>query len=145
MFFYCRPGKNTTAKKDSLVLLCFIYLGFGERKRRSRGFIDGCFCKNFQARSYSRVTAKTKSVSNLSHLLAFRSCISDEFELLHFSVAFLTRSINLRLCMASFLKYTEAFSKQFSDCKWKRRSSKENLVVVLMLVVQRRRLLIISG
>ena len=47
--------------------------------------------------------------------------------------------------MASFLKYTEAFLKQFSDCKWKRRSSKENLVVVLMLVVQRRRLLIISG
>jgi len=36
--------------------------------------------------------------------------------------------------MASFLKYTEAFSKQFSDCKWKRRSSKENLVVVLMIV-----------
>ena len=76
--------RNASAKEDSFVLLCFVYLGFGWAKRRNWGFIDGCFCKNFHARYYSRVTEKTKSVANLSHLLAFRSCISDEFDLLHF-------------------------------------------------------------
>ena len=75
--------RNRSAKEDSFVLLCFVYLAFGWAKRRNCGFIDGCFCKNFHAHYYSRVTEKPKSVSNVSHLLAFRSCISDEFELLH--------------------------------------------------------------
>ena len=71
-------------KKIPLYSCVFVYLGFGWAKRRNCCFIDGCFSKNFHARYYSRVKEKTKSVSNLSHLLAFRSCISDELELLHF-------------------------------------------------------------
>ena len=39
--------RNTTANK--ILLLCFVYLGFGWGKRLNCGFIDGCFCKNFHA------------------------------------------------------------------------------------------------
>ena len=47
-------------------------------------FIDGCFCKNFHAGFHSRVTEKTKAFLYEPHCLAFRSCISGEFELLNF-------------------------------------------------------------
>ena len=64
-------------------MLWFVHLGFGRGKRRNCGFIDGCFCKNFHAGFHSRITEKTKAFLYEPHLLAFRSCISDEFELLH--------------------------------------------------------------
>ena len=68
--------------------LWFVYLGFGRGKRRNCGFIDGCFCKNFRAGFHSRVTGKTKAFLYEPQLLAFRSCISGDFELLHFFVSF---------------------------------------------------------
>ena len=65
-------------------MLWFVYLGFGSGKRLNYGFIDGCFCKNFHAGFHCRVTEKTKAFLYEPHLLAIRSCISGEFDSLHF-------------------------------------------------------------
>ena len=82
-------------------MLWFVYLGFGRGKRRNCGFIDGCFCKNFHAGFHSRVTEKTKAFLYEPQLLAFRSSISGEFELLHF-LSRLTAGITI----LSFLRVT---------------------------------------
>ena len=50
--------KDTIATANKIPFCLF---GFWLRKRRNCGFTDDCFCKNFHAGFYSRVTEKTKA------------------------------------------------------------------------------------
>ena len=119
--------RNTTATK--IPLLCFIYLGFGWGKRHNGGFIDGFFVVH--AGFHSRVREKTKtfltSLTSFQELHLMWVWVTPFFvsfnEHNYFNFLTVTRTINLRRCMAWDLKYTSLLKTV--------RSFIENLVVWL--------------
>ena len=96
--------RNTTATK--IPLLCFIYLGFGWGKRHNGGFIDGFFVVH--AGFHSRVREETKtfltSLTSFQELHLMWVWVTPFFvsfnEHNYFNFLTVTRTINLRRCMA---------------------------------------------
>ena len=96
--------RNTTATE--IPLLCFIYLGFGWGKRHNGGFIDGFFVVH--AGFHSRVREKTKtfltSLTSFQELHLMWVWVTPFFasfnEHNYFNFLTVTRTINLRRCMA---------------------------------------------
>ena len=106
--------RNTTATK--IPLLCIIYLGFGWGKRHNGGFIDGFFCSSCRLlqQSEEKTKAFLTSLTSFQELHLMWVWVTPFFvsfnEHNYFNFLTVTRTINLRRCMASDLKYT-SFSK----------------------------------